>query len=645
MVLKLQRIKINKYGTLKDEDFNSLKQLNIFIGPNNCGKTHILDAIAQLNKLDTSRRLWVPDPAKKTPREEKLFIKFSFDNGSEVSLDENNNSVDFPDEAKSEIDKKPILFYQEDRLKSYENVRVKKFPKEVLDSLKLIDPKLINALPPDRLVKETEEGEKLARARLLSKEGKQEFESKIDAQGSGIRSLIALLTEIYEKGKDIILIDEPELGLNPSAKQSFLKLLLELSKEKQFFIATHDPSFINPVLLKNYEDVSIRFYSPIKDDFIKVEDVYPSSFAGFMPHTTSLEKIHIYTEGFVDVNVFQGTLYNYLRLKDSEWYKTWNEVGIYHLGGDNWKNFLYTVVKPPYKSIVILDGNKEEKVEEEIDKLNKYGANKLFPKFGLCKSLNELEEALQRNNTCPIYCLQNEDIKEYFGGRDVDKKEAINAAWDSKELPEEFSELFDSIFSFGRVVFYDGFEEFTGWHDLTNDLVKGANGSVEWSSEHVYKGRHSLKKTTDGDPSGGYKELKEKVGLNILFSGWIYRPSDSRGGKGDRVAIEDENFNGYGLFVHHGKQTLLKIERRDEGRGGGDNVLKSVSCSTIKDRWYQFKFYLKEGGRFDICIYDESSREIGKIKDAEDENYNSFDRIVVHGGYEYYLDCLKVEYL
>ena len=42
---------------------------------------------------------------------------------------------------------------------------------------------------------------------------------------------------------EIVLIDEPELGLNPLVKQESLKFLLAESKERQIFIATQD--FVN----------------------------------------------------------------------------------------------------------------------------------------------------------------------------------------------------------------------------------------------------------------------------------------------------------------------------------------------------------------------------------------------------------------
>jgi len=51
--------------------------------------------------------------------------------------------------------------------------------------------------------------------------------------------------DILFSDDEIVLIDEPELGLNPLVKQESLKFLLAESKERQIFIATQDPTFVN----------------------------------------------------------------------------------------------------------------------------------------------------------------------------------------------------------------------------------------------------------------------------------------------------------------------------------------------------------------------------------------------------------------
>ena len=296
--------------------------------------------------------------------------------------------------------------------------------------LNKIDPRLSNIV-------------KIADEYRIERAYERKIGCKISEQGSGVRSIICLIADILSSPeKDIILIDEPELGLNPASKQALLEWLLEKSKEKQIFIATHDPSFVNPLLLSK-EDVSIYFFSVYKANrgkkpFVRIDPNQiedPNSFAGFMPHTTSLKDIHLYVEGGSDVYVFQGLLYSYLKSKVSaDWYKIWNKVGIYHFHGDNWSHLLYTVVKEPYKAVVILDGDKKEDAKEKVKVFNEYGENKIFPRFEFCESIDNLSEKLREDNVCPVYCLEKKDLRDYF--EEQSKDEVINAAWNGR-VPDE----------------------------------------------------------------------------------------------------------------------------------------------------------------------------------------------------------------
>lgn len=53
------------------------------------------------------------------------------------------------------------------------------------------------------------------------------------------------------ENKDIILIDEPEISLHPLFQKTFFEIIKELSKEKQFFIATHSHLFIDKEMSSN----------------------------------------------------------------------------------------------------------------------------------------------------------------------------------------------------------------------------------------------------------------------------------------------------------------------------------------------------------------------------------------------------------
>lgn len=86
MTLKLQKIEIKNYGNLKSVTLDNLGNLNILIGPNNCGKTHILKAISELNKFATAIKregsiygsIYGVERGKSTLKERRTVLKLSF---------------------------------------------------------------------------------------------------------------------------------------------------------------------------------------------------------------------------------------------------------------------------------------------------------------------------------------------------------------------------------------------------------------------------------------------------------------------------------------------------------------------------------------------------------------------------------------
>ena len=46
-----REIEIKNYRNIKHAELNGLRDLNIIIGPNNCGKTNILELVNQLSNL------------------------------------------------------------------------------------------------------------------------------------------------------------------------------------------------------------------------------------------------------------------------------------------------------------------------------------------------------------------------------------------------------------------------------------------------------------------------------------------------------------------------------------------------------------------------------------------------------------------
>ena len=216
----------------------------------------------------------------------------------------------------------------------------------------------------------------------------------------------------------------------------------------------------------------------------------------------------------------------------------------------------------------------------------------------------------------------------------IEKAKALSETLVSKrERVPKKKEMLQFMIPQKEQLFIDNFENFVGWHNY-------GKGTVIQSQDIAYKGNFSLKKDGNSDPNGGFKKMIERVGLEIVFSGWIYRPSQSAGGLGDRLAIEDANFNGYGFCIDHGSNCVW-IERRDAG------MPKKISPDhflfTTKNQWYQFKFFMEEGGQFNLKLFLRRGKLFREVNSDIDNSYNSFDQVAIHGGYPYYIDNLKVE--
>lgn len=74
--------------------------------------------------------------------------------------------------------------------------------------------------------------------------------TSLSESGHGIRSMIRLLTSLFEPVNKVIMIDEPEIHLYPSQKRWLGKQLVDLAKkqDKQVFLVTHDPIILQGIL-------------------------------------------------------------------------------------------------------------------------------------------------------------------------------------------------------------------------------------------------------------------------------------------------------------------------------------------------------------------------------------------------------------
>jgi len=501
----LKYIKLNNYINLKHAELKGLKDLNIIIGPNNCGKTSFLSAVNLLGRLEFGkhgqnfscgtcnasirkneniqsvrgsinvREKYLTkgnvravfgynksEIMKVVPRfsERQNGILTSFRNDPNIS---NHLTSEFTQENLEMKEKSRqlvaehvspiiwnevttnlfghILFCPDERLQNYKGNTIPKHIESknfaTLEDTRLIE--FINKIADSKILDIRRSLE------LVRHVENQRFNTPIAEQGSGVKSIICVMADIISATETkILLVDEPELGLNPSGKHEFLKFLMEQSKDKQIFLATHDPTFVNPILW-NRENVSVYLFSTIKDEFVKVNLVQskqdPNTFAGFLPHTTSLKQVHIYVEGTTDVYIFQMFLNRYVKEKFKEdWYRILNKIGIFHLGGDFWSHLLYTIPKSPYSSIVILDGDKMNTLRTVIEKYSKIDEGR----FKLC-TVSDLPN-LDKMKPCPIYLLTSPQIEDCLEPRPTSKDEGPVIAYKMDYVPPEIEKLFDAVF-------------------------------------------------------------------------------------------------------------------------------------------------------------------------------------------------------
>ena len=76
-------------------------------------------------------------------------------------------------------------------------------------------------------------------------------------QGDGIRSAVAILASLIVNENSLYLIDEPETFLHPPQARQLGRDIVDLSKDKQCFISTHNIDFIRGVLESDPNRVKI----------------------------------------------------------------------------------------------------------------------------------------------------------------------------------------------------------------------------------------------------------------------------------------------------------------------------------------------------------------------------------------------------
>ncbi|MFT6921708.1 MAG: AAA15 family ATPase/GTPase [Crocinitomicaceae bacterium] len=79
---------------------------------------------------------------------------------------------------------------------------------------------------------------------------------KWDQLSDGTRRILTIIDSVYH-ATDIILIEEPELGIHPHQLSQLLDFLAEMSEKKQIIISTHSPDVLDSIGIDSLEKINI----------------------------------------------------------------------------------------------------------------------------------------------------------------------------------------------------------------------------------------------------------------------------------------------------------------------------------------------------------------------------------------------------
>ena len=207
--------------------------------------------------------------------------------------------------------------------------------------------------------------------------------------GGGDQEFIQLILSITKKGFPFMIIEEPEVHLHNDLQRQFFDILESYSREKQFFITTHSPVFIDKAKLEN---TYLVLYDGIKSEIKNLSDEEGlneilQTLGIRRSDIFQAEKI-LFVEGTSD-RIFFSKVSEKLNMS---FFK--NDVGIIHLGG-------------------VGKGKRYLKLWNEITKINK------IPKFflldkGTQKEANDLEKS---DSTVESYVLKQGELEDYYPNR------------------------------------------------------------------------------------------------------------------------------------------------------------------------------------------------------------------------------------
>jgi hypothetical protein len=182
-------------------------------------------------------------------------------------------------------------------------------------------------------------------------------------------------------------------------------------------------------------------------------------------------------------------------------------------------------------------------------------------------------------------------------------------------------------------IFYEDFSTFSGW------ITYGSGDVVQNTSAFSYPVGN---KVSNDDPNGAWKSIGTTIDDYRLITR-EQRPTGTSGGSLNRYGLENTDFDGYSInrSATSSSSTSFGYERRDNGIGGNAN---QVNLLQVVGNWFRTELRRCSSTNVnEAVLYDDSRSEIGSVSGTIlSHNYNSFDRVSVHGGHDYFIDFMAV---
>jgi len=181
-------------------------------------------------------------------------------------------------------------------------------------------------------------------------------------------------------------------------------------------------------------------------------------------------------------------------------------------------------------------------------------------------------------------------------------------------------------------LYYDDMETFTGWNSIGTNSI----------SSSTFDGESVLIKQTNCDPDGGWKLIGNSINNFRLITREQRNTSTSNGGCSlNRYGVENGSSNGYGInrTATGASNSSFGFERRTAGSASNSNT---NNFNHPIDNWYRTELTHAESGDNSASIYDDLGNIIGSVAGSISPNYTGFNRIVVRGGHDYYIDFMAI---